>query len=75
MPRWHWKSKLRHRGGILEGKSQKSEVRIDIDYQRRVWEAQLYEKIKKQWIMTDEVSATNLADVIDSIKALCEVRK
>lgn len=37
LPRWRWKSRLTHRGGTIEGESQKQNVRVEITHARGRW--------------------------------------
>lgn len=74
LPRWRWHHKLTHRGGWLEGTSQKDRVRIELTHGFDRWNAGFYRQLRKpkKWALVNEVTTTDLDGLVSNIKQFCD---
>lgn len=75
LPRWRWKSRLTHRGGTIEGETQKQNIRIALSYARGRWQLSvegLMGTRQPQWVLTiDDAEFTSLDELFETILAEC----
>jgi len=74
LPRWRWKSRLTHRGGTLEGESQKQNIRIELKYARGRWSLKATGLVGRKQPQTDldvEGDFDDLDDLFVTILAEC----
>jgi hypothetical protein len=75
LPRWQWTPRLTHRGGTIEGETQKQSLRISIKYARRHWTASvegLLGRRQPQWVLTiEDAEFTSLDELFEMILAEC----
>ena len=76
LPRWRWKHRLGHRGGYLEGTSQKDRVRVELTHAWERWDVGLYRQTRNgpryRWALASEATATDLNGLVSNIQTFCE---
>jgi hypothetical protein len=76
LPRWRWKSGLTHRGGTLDGETQKQSIHLEIEYARGHWVLSAYGLLgfrQPQWTLTlEDGQFDSLEGLVTTILAECK---
>lgn len=76
LPRWRWKSRLTHRGGTIDGETQKQNIHIEIEYARGHWFLNAYGLFglrQPQWELTvEDAKFTDFDEMVTTILAECK---
>ena len=76
LPRWRWKSRLTHRGGTIDGETQKQHIHVKIQYARGHWIINAYGVIGRrqpQYDLTiEDGKISDFDDLAVTIMAECK---